>query len=193
MKIEDGKGQGVLAKVNSSNKLEVDSINHPVDHWLSHTQAATYNITTDDINTGAVATELPIFYIKHSGTTKTFNIEDIAISHNGANAGNFLQVRMYANSDAPTANNTSFTAHNVNLGSSAQASLEMYKWDEVGSGMTVASNGILDSSWIFGDGFSRENTQGHPVITPDKSLLFTVQSLSTSDIKLTITIRGYFL
>jgi hypothetical protein len=192
MKISHGGNEKRFASVNSSFKLETDSIIHPVAHWIAHSSQNTFSIAIDDLTTPASTAEVPFLYIKYTATTSAFNLEYLNVGNDGA-AANKLKLRMYLSPDAPSANNSTITPRNQIIASNKSLSATIEGWDGVGSGMTVASNGNLDTPYIIGEGQNHIPTHGHPVLTPNSSVLFTAESVAGVAIGFSFQTLGYIL
>ena len=79
MKIEDGTGNGVFAKVNAQKQLDTFSIIEPEDRFLNK-KGKTWSIES---NTTPVGANDFIFYFKNTGT-ETYAVTDIRASCAGA-------------------------------------------------------------------------------------------------------------
>ena len=74
--IRDGNGTGKSAKVNSENRLDVESITRPIDQHINELYAKSFSLPFDAIDpTGA---DDYFFYFKNTGT-KNLHITDVRI------------------------------------------------------------------------------------------------------------------
>lgn len=83
VRIEDGKGRGTTAAVNSVNRLDVSSRTAPRDFYISRDDGQVYTVISEDGT--AVANEETI-YLQNTSTTKNLFIDDIIISPDTASS-----------------------------------------------------------------------------------------------------------
>lgn len=110
-RIDDGKGRGFQASVDSKNRLTTRATNQSDLQASSSFDARAFSFSSDIIPIGITGTEVAVIFIKHIGSDK-FRINNISIHSNTGPA----QWRLYRN---PTNINigTTSTAVNLNFGS----------------------------------------------------------------------------
>jgi len=111
VRIEDGKGTGVIAEVTSKNRLAVDASVSVRDFFVSRDEGQAYHVVSEDAT--AVANE-ETFYIQNTSTTKNLFIDHFTISTDTANKFRLKKV-------TGTASGTALTAENLNMTSSNSA------------------------------------------------------------------------
>ena len=77
VRIEDGKGTGVVASVSSDNRLDVSSRVAPRDFYISRDIGQVYTITSED---AATAANEETIYLQNSSSTKNLFIANILIA-----------------------------------------------------------------------------------------------------------------
>ena len=173
--IRDGSGTGYRAKVSSSMRLQTSAVMEPKIHAVSEDNGQAYLFGTGLLT--IPATEAAVLYIKNVDPDRRLIIADLGLSWNGGtvNRNRVLSGRMYVGMAAPSANATVLTVSSSNLGFNIQALLDARKWNGVGAGMTVASNGVLSAEVNFGAGYTTAPFNGSVILPPNYVLGFTMQ------------------
>lgn len=77
VKIEDGKGKGTSASVNSVNRLDVSSRSSSRDFYISRDNGQVYTITSED---AATAANEETIYLQNTSSTKNLFIDSIILA-----------------------------------------------------------------------------------------------------------------
>ncbi len=139
--IKDGTGGSYEAKVNSENQLFTRSTNVSEISHVSKEHAESFGVSTPMLT---VTTTLgKMLYIKNTSTTKGLYISDVWINWNGGstNRDRCVEGQFIFGDGAPSGNNTANAAGVLNRSSSNTADMTVQYWDEVSTGMTMASSG----------------------------------------------------
>jgi hypothetical protein len=187
--IESGVGNGYSAMVDSDNRLSVHSVGVSTMSHKSET-GNTFGFSTGLLT--VTTTEGYMLYIKNTDTTnKRWHVDKISIFSNGGSTSynKPLYGKMYFNATEPTANNTAVTASNMNVTSGTVANLDVYKWDEVGSGMTIASAGEAFSG-VFSQGMSIWDIDGALILGLNDTMAISFQGVEITEAS--VLIMGYF-
>ena len=169
MKLEDGQGTGVLAKVDDEHRLHVSSI--------ASDRAENANISGEafimalNITSIAAATETRVSYIEN-GEASRFLIIDLTqfFTDSGTTSNSKpTYVNFYLNASVPT---SAFVAKDP-LGTNTAtgtSSAEFNVWDLSGSGMVQAAPGDLLGSEIIGLGKTSDRLPSKLILGPSKTL-----------------------
>ena len=136
--IKDGTGSGELAGVNSYNRLDVSSAASSRMYYESRDRQSAFGISTPYLT--ITTTGGRILYVKNTSSTKNMVLTDLRVNWNGGTTNHNLALfgQIWFASSAPTANNTSSSAGNLNRSSNNTFDLTVEYWDEVGDGMTIS-------------------------------------------------------
>ena len=184
MKIEDGTGTGKLARVDSTNRLEVDAQTHSKLHDVSIDEGQVYmfstggfiNMTTTDAKTG-------ILYIKNDSATK------FLIIHSIRTCGEQIQkVLLYKNSTTGTliSGATNGQVTNLNLASSNAPEATCYK----GSATTTLTDGTILANHVNNIGHSTVKTEDALILGKNDSLSITFELATAGEV--CVAVEGYF-
>jgi hypothetical protein len=192
MKLEDGTGQGFLAKVGTDNKVYTFSTTFPRIADVSDNKQQAYSFASDLLSS-VPASQAAVSRVVNDSTTSDLIITNIYISYNGGdtNHNRAAHWALYSSMSAPSANDTAGSAENLNTITSAPADVTFRVWDGVGSGMTVASNGTLLSDIIVGQGSFNWDFQDSLIIAPTRNVGITVAAEEIGDAS--VTFKGYFV
>ena len=141
--IEDGTGNGNIAKVDSRNRIVTHAICK--NEMMAHAEEGdAYIIATPRLT--VTTSEGAILWIKNNDNRNLY-IDRVLIMANGGNT-NYnrpMEFGLSYGRAVPTANMTAIVAKNMNEASAKTADVDSYCWDEVGTGMTIGS---ADSSLL---------------------------------------------
>lgn len=197
--IQDGRGRGNSAGVNSSGLLEAETINTSKITQISREKYLAFELHPPRMNIATLATDHRILWMKNISEAY-FHVDFIRWYWSGGNV-NFNRPminRTWLGDSTPTANQVTgkfgagTTSHNLNLGSIINPLLDFRYWDAVGTGMTIATPGQQINCGIITQGFTL-NAYGGSLILPPGSVLSlsaVAQYGETGDVVATIT--GYF-
>lgn len=162
--IRDGAGSGSLAKIDSNNRIHVQSVTVPSDYNANKNGDA-YNINTGIINLGT-ADDTPVLYVKNN-EIRDFHVTAIAIGMGPSTNGSGRQpvITIIRN---PTTIDFSAAVDinsNRNYGSSKTLAVTAYKGAD-GDAMTGGDDHIL----IFQTPNGRLFATIDEVLTPGASL-----------------------
>ncbi len=146
MIIKDGKGTGIEARVDGTNKLEVHSVQE------SEIQESTDNGDSYNINSGLItltnAAESGIIYLKNN-ETRDFDINAIVVIMGPSTGGlttDTTQIRVYRNPTTGTlisdANTSGVISSNRNFGSSQVLTADIFNAAAVGETITDGTSHI---------------------------------------------------
>lgn len=130
MLIEDGKGQGYKAEVNSANQLETRTVQQPRSEWECHNHGTAYVMYFSQAAANGAANEV-LGYIQNTSEDDLV-IDEIGLHITAANTVYISKVTGTAGG-SPTA----VTPVNMNVGSGRTATGTFYKDDSM-SGLTDA-------------------------------------------------------
>lgn len=174
--LEDGTGSGNRAKVNSSNKIEVESTMHTKAHIASMTDGAAFIANTADTAKTLTTTVTggPILFLQNNDANNDAILQVIKISVD--TTGGILSV--YRNASVGTiGNNNIHVPVNLNFGSAKTSSATCYTWNEVGNGMTGISGGTLVESYGLPAAFHVIDLQDTYVLNRTNNVLFNFEGV----------------
>lgn len=164
--IEDGKGTGFKCEVNSDNRLSVQSTVQARIADVSSHEGKAFGILIPPVT--LTATPGAMLYFKNTSSVDSFFFSQMILSWNGGstNHDRVAFAFLYYSMTEPSANHTAETIGNLNKGSSVAGSATAYYWDEVGTGMTVSTNGSLGGVCQLNQGTVLIQAQGSIIIPP---------------------------
>lgn len=184
MKIEDGKGTGRLAQVDTNNRMLTQAAASTELHENSKTDAEVYMFSTGAfITISTTATETGILYIKNTNTTKDLFIHSIRT------CGEVGQkVTLYKNPTGGTlvTDQTAAQTTNLNFKSSNIASADVYK----GADTKTVSGGTWVGQHINGVGHSTIDAGDAIILGRNDSLAVTFEVDSAGEVCAAIV--GYY-
>lgn len=184
MKIQDGKGTGRQAFVDSKNRLEVHSTVQTEAASVSLDDGLTFIFSHGDyVSMTTLNTETGILHIKNTSTAKVLKIHSIRTCGDVIN-----KWKLYKNSTGGTliTDATAGSSQNLNLVSQNSADAIVYK----GADAKTVSGGTMLSHLINGIGHSDEVFDGTLILGTNDSIQLTVEVASTSEI--CCRVIGYF-
>lgn len=190
MMIEDGKGSGVKAGVNSLNQQETRSIESTYHQFVSceHAQAYIASLGTEALPTLTVTNVGGyMMYLKNTSTNYDAIIARLTIS-----TSVLMEIVVMKNPDiGALGNETAITPVNKNFMSGKVAAVDVYGWDEVADGIT----GI--GAVVAGDCAGTYQINGLERILFDESLCLGLNDVIAIKAKnageLTMVMHGYYI
>ena len=175
MKIQDGTGQGYIARVDKNNRLKTESETSDLA-VVSNKAGEAYIISSGRMSLGA-GVETNSLYIENTSPDRDLVADEFHINHNGGNtnADKLLDIKIYVGALEPTANNTLVTPGAANTSSTITAPVKQYSWNGVGSGMTTAFQGINIGSTFYERGFTANNLPSKFIVGPGQKILITME------------------
>jgi hypothetical protein len=156
--IRDGKGRGFLAAVTSENRMLTNAIDVPLRTHVSSLHGQSYTLNTSALTLSAINTWHWVLYFKNTSISRNLHISNLEFNWNGGST-NFNRPLQTNNviplAGAPTANHTAVNPSQNNHTTSNIAEMDVYKWDGVGAGMTVATGPA---------GADTFHSQGHSIV-----------------------------
>lgn len=127
LQIEDGKGTGRTAAVDSDNRLSTTAVVSSIEHHVNHAHENAYNASFD--NSPTLANDA-IFYLKND-SDMDLTVEGFYLSTTGTLTGSSFDVFIEINtSDTPSG--TTVTPTNMNAGSGKIADVTCLKGSDLG-------------------------------------------------------------
>lgn len=130
--IEDGRGTGKIAKVNTQNRLDVSSQTDPRIFYASRDNGLAFTVNSVDADSDPGDY---VLYLKNTSTTKNLYVSDL---HAGAGASALWKLFFVTGTGA----GTTVTAGNLN-GQSGLASESISFGDAAVTGLTITSTALL--------------------------------------------------
>jgi len=141
IQIEDGKGSGNRAEVDSEGKLYVKSVSETQESHIAHDTGRTFFLSSgasNHVTHTATAAGGYLLYLKNNSTTHKLYVEKIMLV-TGTAAESFAVMKK------PTlgtiSNHNVMTPVNTNFGSGNVADATAYTWNEAGNGMGGLTSG----------------------------------------------------
>lgn len=188
--LEDGTGKGYRVQVDSENKLMTRAVSQDTISHISEDHEDAYGINTPLLT--VTTTGGRMLYIKNTSSTKSFYFNDFWFNWNGGST-NFNRPcygQLWFGDPAPSANNTSGTAGNLNQKSQETAELTIEYWDEVGDGMTVAAGGSQAFDFILTQGANHYFVDGAIILGRNDTVGFNMDGHEIGEVS--INILGFF-
>jgi len=177
-----------LAGVNSENRLDVSAASSPRIYYESRDRENAFGISTPQLT--ITTTGGRILYVKNTSSTKNMVITDIRPSWNGGSTvfTRALTFQIWFASSAPTANNTTGAAGNLNRSSNNTFDLDVEYWDEVGHGMTIAG-GSAGLTTLLSQGSTRLEIGGAIILGANDTISLNLKAEEVGEAA--IIMRGF--
>jgi hypothetical protein len=190
--IKDGTGKGFLARVDSRNEISVSSRSADLCHVKSR-EGQAFAISTPPLDI-TTSTTGKIAYFKFTDSTKYFALHSLDLFWNGGSTNynkTFALNQFTGGTVAPTANITSGTISNTNMGSSVELNATFLYWNGASTGMSgdVAMYSI--GTMYYGPGVTQYMYDGIYILTPNTTLAYSVTV--PEDGKVAMSLKGYVL
>lgn len=188
MKLEDGKGTGVLAEVDKDQRLQVGAVSS--DRAEKSNLDLEAFVMSTDIFTIAAATETRLAYISNGEASRDLivDLERYYTSGGNTNFNRPVIMRCYVNASEPNANNVSKDPIGTNTGA-GQSSADFIVWDTVGSGLTQTSPGDNLGSAILTIGETDARIPSKLILGPAKTLTWSFECAEACDIAMSIYVH----
>lgn len=186
----DGKGRGYVAEIDSNNRLQTVAVTIPRIAFVSEGKGDAFRILSGFLT---VTTSLGcVFWLKNTSSTQHFHIEKFNVSWDGGSTSfnKPIIMELRGGVSEPSANRTASGVIGLNSTIPKTPSVSAYSWDEVSTGMTVASTGALTGTGIFSQGTTSVEPQGAIVLGSGGSLGIFAKGAEVGE--LTVTVEGYF-
>ena len=174
--VRDGTGKGNRAKVDDNNRLRMSGVTQSEIYDASNNGLA-FAFPANELS--IPATEASVFWLQNTDATRNFHIQRVYAFWNGGSTSHnrTMVARFYATSSAvaPSANNVAMSPINLNTTSNNVPVTTAWKWNGTGTGMTVASNGVLAFTGYTGQGHTPIEFEGAFVIGYNKAINITLQ------------------
>lgn len=171
--IRDGTGSGNLAKVTSHHQLYTFSITRPEIADVSLDDSRAFLLCSPVFTPGVGVGETTLWF-KHSDASHNLMVVEVVPSWNGGNTNHnrSLLVQWLSGTSEPSANRTAVTPVNLNLGSTVSSDITAWAWDNVGTGLTVATPGTVVGSNYLTQGRTACELGGALIIPADIPMAF---------------------
>ena len=184
--IMDGTGQNYRAKVDGDNRLRTETLATPAIGIYS-AKGLAGNIASGPQSVDATTTG-SIFYFKNNSQTLSYVINRINL--NWDQTTSVAKVTFWDNGTEPTANTDTAGAGFLNLAATGVFPASGFKWDGVGTGMTVADLGA-PGGFLFGAAGNTSLNLESAVILPPGATQNVVVDVDEAGTIL-VAYQGYF-
>lgn len=181
--IRNGRGDGERARVDANGRLWVDARSSALVA-TSTEEGDQYLFPVGVRAIGTVDTEYNGLYINPNSNLKRFHVQRLFVSVRDATP---ILFKLYRGSDAPTANNVSFSPGNTNTNSVKTASIDADVWNGVGTGMTIASRGTESFAGYFAQGGTDVPIDGGQIWGLNAGILITAECAATNAFTAVVT------
>jgi len=188
MKLEDGAGTGVLAKVDSGQRLQVAAISSDRAEQANVDLQAF--VMSTDIFTIAASTETKVAYISNGEASRDLIIDLERYYTTGGNT-NFdrpVIMRCYINASEPNTNNVLKDPIGTNTGT-GQASADFEVWDGVGSGLVQTATGDNLGTSIITIGSTDNRIPSKLILGPAKTLTWSFECAEACDVAMQVYVH----
>lgn len=174
MKLEDGKGTGVLAEVDDKHRVQVAAISS--DSAESANIDGEAFIMASLTQVIAAGVEHKTVYIENGESSRNLIVDIERVFFDGGSTTNIkpLIVRIYLNGSTPATNFVSKDPIGVNT-ATGQSSTEYIVWDDVATGFTQTSAGDLLSTGIYSIGNTDNRVPSKLILGPAKTLTYSFE------------------
>jgi hypothetical protein len=166
--IKDGTGKGYQAGVTAENRLLTASVGE-VESKHNSVLGTSFQLTNNAVPVVGSTDQL-VTWFAHTDPNRLFYINRFFISWNGGSTtyNKPLTVNLYFGTPVPTANHVAATPSNQNFTSQQTALATYYLWNKTsGTGMTVASVGLLAQTTHYSQGMNVVNVDGTLILRKD--------------------------
>jgi hypothetical protein len=188
MKIEDGKGTGVLAEVDDGQRLQVAAISSDRAEQANVDLEAF--VMSTPIFTIAAGVETRLAYINNGEASRDLivDLERYYTTGGNTNYNRPVIMRCYINSSEPTANAVTKDPIGTNTGA-GQSSADFFVWDEAGSGMTQTAAGDSVGTAILSQGETDARVPSKIILGPAKTLTWSFECVEACDVSMGIYVH----
>lgn len=187
-KIEDGKGTGRLAEVDTSNRLSVVSVSSDRAEAANIDREA-FVLASEIFSIGAGA-EHRVFYFSNGEAARDLVIDLEKFSTDGGSTSNNKPVTMkcYVNASEPSANNVSKDPIGTNT-ETGQSSADFEIWDGVGTGFTQAASGDQLTTQIITIGTLDSRIPSKLILGPAKTMTYSFECAEACEVSLSVYVH----
>lgn len=178
--IEDGKGRGFKAAVDSDNDLQTKSVISTINNHanVEHQDAYLYYADMTPTASGSVCT-----YIKNTDQTKNLIVDWYRV-WTGTDAE---ALDLYFNPVGTPTSTTTIVPKNMNLGSKKEPTGDFFSGNSIGG---LVGSGIVDRVRLAGNGEDVISSwPGNIILTPGSSMMLTAL---TGGFSTEVTISFYY-
>jgi len=188
MKIEDGAGTGRLAQVDTSQRLQVNSISSDRAESANISKEA-FVLSSGTFSIGAAA-EYKVFYLSNGEASRDLVIDIVRLSSNAGTASNTKPtfVKTYINGSIPTTNSVAKDPIGTNT-ETGQSSTEFIVWDGVATGFVQVAAGDLVSTLIIPLGTTDTRIPSKSIIGPSKTLTYSFECEAAAKVTMQVYIH----
>ncbi len=184
--LEDGKGTGVKAQVDSQNSLRTKAITNCDCKDNSLNQAQSYEFATGAFIAPTTTAEHAILYIKNTSGTKRLHIHVIRTCGTATQ-----QWLLYKNDTGGTIISDANAGVEVNHNFSSSNVAEADVWAASAAGKS-RSGGSIMSQHINEEGHSEVEFEGALILGQNDSLTLTVQNVASATTLACARIHAYY-
>lgn len=174
MKIEDGKGTGVLAEVDENHRMSVSSVSSDRAEAANIDREA-FSLSSPVFLIGAAA-EHRVFYLSNGEANRDLVIDLERFFVDGGTTSNTKPVFMncYVNASEPATNEVSKDPIGTNT-ETGQSSTDLVVWDGVATGFTQVTAGDLLGTAIVSIGNTDARIPSKVILGPAKTLTYSFE------------------
>ena len=188
--IEDGKGSGYRAHIDSENRLHTTSAMERMLGHRSHSDGSAFGTSTPLLT--VTATGGRTLWIRNDSANSLYTITDLWVSWNGGstNYNRPIYCGLYFGGTAPTTNITASGLGNLNKTYNTTGEGTVYYWNETSNGMTGHAAGTGAFFWTQGQGITHYQIGGAIILGLNDTISFNLQGQETGEAA--VNILGYF-
>ena len=171
---------GNVVNVNSYNRLDTSCATSPRIYYESRDRENAFGVSTPYliVTTGGEK----VLYIKNTSSTQNMVLTDLRVNWNGGTTTHILALKgaIWFGSAAPSANNTTGAAGNLNRSSNNSFDIDVEYWDGTAGGMTSA-DGAAALNIILSQGSLLFPIGGAIILGANDTILFELTGEETGE------------
>lgn len=192
MQIQDGKGTGKRAAVNSENRLETQTVNVST---LAHSATLGKAFGAGTPHYTKNSTNACVAIVKNTSSDQNLHLVKMFANWNGGdtnhNRGCLFTLNIGMTYAEPPTNGVQTAMKNLNLGSGNEADADVFVWNgAVGDGMVLTTNGTSMFYGIVGQGNNEIDVGGAIIMGPGDAMALFIAPEETG--KFSLSMMGYF-
>lgn len=190
MRLVDGSGTGEQARIRG-HRVHTAAITRTSMSDAADNTGYAFIYPINDITLPGT-NEYAILRVKIADVSRHFHLERLLASWDGGstNFNRVARIGLYRGMSDPSANYEILAAPASNFGLSLTSPTDVQRWDKVGNGMTVASNGTLLCSHYVKAGLSDLTIGGSIILAYGQDLSVTVKATEVG--VLSFLMSGWF-